>query len=208
MPAKNPDDFIPTRESLLGRLKDWDDQDSWSDFYNTYWRLIYSVALKSGLSEAEAADVLQETVLEVAKKLKQFKYDPAIGSFKGWLLTLTRWRIGDQLKKRKQPAKYFDATTNKTRLIEQVADPASIEMPSRLWDEEWERNLLAVATERVREAVSPRQFQMFQLYVQREWPVRTVAKALGVTSTHVYVAKHRITALLKKEVNRLREKPF
>jgi RNA polymerase sigma-70 factor (ECF subfamily) len=54
---------------LLVRLKDWGDQKSWQDFFDTYWRLIHSVAIKAGLSEAEAQDVVQETVLTVAKKL-------------------------------------------------------------------------------------------------------------------------------------------
>ena len=54
------EEFIPTRSSLLNRLKDLDDQDSWRDFYNTYCRLIFSVALKSGLSKTEAEEVLRK----------------------------------------------------------------------------------------------------------------------------------------------------
>src|SRR6266852_6048825 len=97
------DDFLPTRRSLLSALKQWDDQESWRDFFNTYWKLIYSVAIKAGLSDQEAEDVVQETVISVAKKMGDFKYDPAVCSFKGWLLRITRFRIIDQLRKR-QPA--------------------------------------------------------------------------------------------------------
>lgn len=39
------EDFIPTRYSLLSRLQNWDDQDSWKEFFDIYWRLIYAVAL-------------------------------------------------------------------------------------------------------------------------------------------------------------------
>ena len=53
MPS-NPDDTIPTRQSLLERLKDWKDQTSWQDFFNTYWKLIYGVARQAGLTEPEA----------------------------------------------------------------------------------------------------------------------------------------------------------
>src|SRR6266545_4859896 len=95
-----PDDSIQTRWSLIGRLKDMDDQQSWQEFFDAYWKLIYAVALKAGLSDAEAQDVVQETVISVAKKMPEFKCDPAAGSFKSWLLTLTRWRIVDQLRKR------------------------------------------------------------------------------------------------------------
>jgi len=62
----NPEELIPTRRSLLSRLKDWDDQESWKDFFDTYWKLVYGVAIKAGLSDQEAQDVVQETVLSVA----------------------------------------------------------------------------------------------------------------------------------------------
>ena len=79
------DPFLPTRQSLLSRLKDWDNHESWQDFFDTYWRLIYGLAVKSGLSNTEAEDVVQEVLLAVAKEMPDFKYDPARGSFKGWL---------------------------------------------------------------------------------------------------------------------------
>ncbi len=53
-------EFIPTRDSLLSRLKDWNDRDSWKEFFETYWKLIYRTALQAGLNEAEAQDVVQE----------------------------------------------------------------------------------------------------------------------------------------------------
>ncbi len=80
--SEESDEFLPTRVSLLGRLKDWGDQESWQDFYDTYHRLIHSVALKAGLTQSEAQDVVQETVLTVAKKIADFRADPALGSFK------------------------------------------------------------------------------------------------------------------------------
>jgi len=209
--TKSEQDSLPTRASLLGRLKDWNDQTSWRDFYDTYWRLIYGVALKSGLSEAEAEDALQETLVAVASKIKEFKYDPALGRFKNWLLTLTRWKIADQRRKRQRHTQSVQGRadeTSRTDLIERVPDPASLEVPESLWDAEWESNLMARATECVKEKVEPRTFQMFQLYVLKEWPVSRVAKTLGVSYTQVYVAKHRVSALLKKEIKRLEEMKF
>ena len=47
---------------------------------------------------------------------------------------------------------------------------------------------------------------MFDLYVLKEWSVKEVARALGVTATHVYVNKHRIAGLIKKELKRLEAK--
>ena len=105
----NGNDFIPTRRSLLSRLKNWDDQESWQEFFDTYGRLVYGVAVKAGLSDAEAQDVVQETIIIVARKLAGFKYDPALGSFKSWLMLITRRRIEKQLKKR-MPVKVGQAS--------------------------------------------------------------------------------------------------
>src|SRR5207249_1498344 len=93
-------DSIPTRQSLLDRLKDWGDQTSWQDFFDTYWQLIYNVAIKAGLTDAEAQDVVQETIIAVAKKIPEFKTDPAHGSISAWLMQLTRCRIADQCRNR------------------------------------------------------------------------------------------------------------
>src|SRR5437773_7819843 len=94
-------ELIPTRQSLLTRLKHWDDQESWREFFETYWRLIHGLAMKCGLTDSEAQDVVQETMISVAKQMPRFKYDPALGSFKGWLLQITRRRIADQMRKRR-----------------------------------------------------------------------------------------------------------
>lgn len=203
--AEKRDEFIPTRRSLLSRLKDWDDQESWRDFFNTYWKLIYGAAIKAGLTDAEAQDVVQETVITVAKKMNDFKYDPALGSFKGWLLSTTRWRIEDQRRKRQrggQPRERRSGETHRTDTIERIPDPASFDLDA-VWEREWEKNLMDAALQRVKQKVSPKQYQIFDLHVIKNWPVRKVAEALGVNSAQVYLAKHRITRLLKKQVKGL-----
>ena len=200
-------EFLPTRHSLLARLKDWEDQTSWREFFDTYWKLIYAVALKAGLSDAEAQDVVQETVLTVAKKVADFKAQPD-GSFKGWLLQITRRRIADQLEKRQRSQSLLtsaDTTNNegtRTATIERVPDPVSFDLDV-CWEEQWQKGLLEAATERVRNKVSPKQYQMFELSILREWPVRKVAETLRVSAAQVYLARHRVGRLLKKELGRL-----
>src|SRR6266446_1215878 len=92
------DELIPTRKSLLSRLKNWDDQESWRVFFETYWKLIYTTGIKAGLTETEAQDVVQETVISILKSMGDFKYQSNNASFKSWLLQLTSWRITDQLR--------------------------------------------------------------------------------------------------------------
>src|SRR6266702_1190826 len=99
---KDQDELIPTRASLLSRLKDWRDEHSWKVFFDTYWKLIYRAAIKAGLTDAEAQDAVQETVISVMKSVPDFKYEAVGGSFKSWLLNLTAWRIGDQFRKRQR----------------------------------------------------------------------------------------------------------
>src|ERR1051326_4040811 len=91
---------VATRYSLLSRLQNREDHESWKDFFDTYWRLIYSVASRSGLTESEAQDVVQETIITVARDIHKFKRDRALGSFKGWLRHTIQWRIADQFRKR------------------------------------------------------------------------------------------------------------
>ena len=142
-----PEELIPTRDSLLSRLKDQRDEESWRDFFNTYWKLVYGVALNAGLTEQEAQDVVQETVITVARRIPEFKYDPAVCSFKSWLLNLTRWRIVDQLRKRPpnraRPCFRADRAP-RTATIERIADPAGLCLEA-MWDEEWQQHLLSVA---------------------------------------------------------------
>lgn len=207
MPA-DTDDFIPTRRSLLNRLKDWDDQESWRDFFNTYWKLIYGTAIKAGLSHAEAEEVVQETVITVTKKIKDFKYDPALGSFKGWLLHTTRWRIEDQRKKRDLPHLPRQSSAEDAGVTDTtngIPDPAGFDLEA-VWEEEWQKNLIDAALQRVKQLVSPEQYQVFDLYVMKHWPVRKVAETLGVNAGQVYLAKHRITRLLKKEIKNIESK--
>jgi len=203
-------EFIPTRHSLLSRLKNWNDDESWRVFLNTYGNLIHNTAIRSGLTEAEAQDVLQETVISVAKEIPKFKYDPGKGSFKAWLMRLTRWRITSQLRKRlpvAAPPRIETPTSTDTATIDRVADPAGLSLEAS-WDREWEMNLIEAALQRVKRKVDPKQFQIFDLYVRHEWPVTRVARALKVNRCSVYLAKHRIGNFIKREIERLRAQPI
>jgi len=202
------DDLIPTRQSLLSRLKNWSDQESWKVFFDTYWRLIYNASVKAGLTDAEAQDVVQETVISVLKSMPGFEYDAEKGSFKTWLLRLTSWRICDQLRKRQQqiePLTRESSTSTQTSAIERIAAPT---LPEAVWDEDWEKNLFEAAIERVKRKVDSRQYQLFDLYVCKKWPVLKVAMTLGVNPGRVYLAKHRINNLIQKEITDLRTRPI
>jgi RNA polymerase sigma-70 factor (ECF subfamily) len=215
----DPDEFIPTRASLLSRLKDLEDQTGWREFFDTYWRLIYGVARKTGLTDAEAQDVVQETLLAATQTLPGFTYDPTKDSFKGWLVRVTQWKVADQFRKREKAAltrpagtlshpmkegrgQGAGADTARTATVERVADPAGFAL-QELWEEEWQNNLLQTALDRLKRRVPPAHYEMYYLHVVKEQPVREVARALGVSAAQVYLAKHRLGRLLKKELQQL-----
>ena len=196
--------LVATRRSLVDRLVDWDDRKHWQEFFDSYWKLIYSAARKSGLSDVEAQEVVQETVITVAKNIDKLKYDPAIGSFKGWLLQITRWRIADQFRKREpgnaKPPRSADDRLTAT--IERVPDSHVVDLDA-VWEKEWQENLFDAAIARVKRKVDPKQFQIFDCYVRKEWPAQKCAEQLRVNIGQVYLARHRVSALLKKEIKAL-----
>lgn len=204
-PANLPDEIIPTRKSLLTRLKNWDDHAGWEDFFNTYWRLIYGVARRAGLNDTEAQEVVQLTVIAVAEKLKsgEFKYDPQQGSFKAWLLTHTQWRIKDQFRLRKMAAQRHHDPESGSELLESIPDATAEEGFNNLWETEWRNNLMQLALERVRPRVAARTFQIFQLHVRKDRPVEEVARRLGVSRAQVHLAKHRVAIMVRKELVKL-----
>lgn len=202
------DPSLATRASLLDRLLDVKDQSSWHRFYDTYSPLIRGVARKAGLTVEEAEDVLQETIISVARHLPGFHYDPARCSFRTWMLRVTRWRIIDQFRRRLPAAEPLPAPleddTTAVNLLDQLAGDAAAGLEA-LWKEEWERRVLDTALAEVRKTSNPSQFQMFELYALRQVPVTEVARLLGVNVARVYLAKHRIAAALKREIARLED---
>jgi RNA polymerase sigma factor (sigma-70 family) len=203
-----PDEFIPTRKSLLSRLKHWDDDGSWRDFFNTYWKLIYAVAVKAGLTHTEAQDVVQETVLAVARSIGRFQYDPAICSFKSWLMQVTRSKIANQFHKRQKHSSSPEPVTETGRgtpLLERLPDPTAQALDS-VWEAEWQKNLMDAAIQKVKRRVPIEHYQIFDFYVLKKWPARKVAQTLSISVGRVYLAGHRLSRLIKKEVELLEKK--
>jgi RNA polymerase sigma-70 factor (ECF subfamily) len=194
-----------TRHSLLGRIKDWGDEASWEDFSRTYSKLIYDTAIRASLTDAEAKDVVQETLLTVAKKIQDFHTDRSRGSFRVWLLQTTRWRIADQLRKRRHSMVSADFTSeegSQTSVMHRIPDPASFNLEAD-WNERWHRNLADAALQKIKNQVDPAQYQMFDLHIIQEWRARQVAEKLGVKIRQVYFASYKISRALRKEIKRM-----
>jgi RNA polymerase sigma factor (sigma-70 family) len=215
--ASEESDSIHTRPSLLNRLRQKDDTESWQEFYRIYGKLVRDFALQAGLTDIEADEVVQETAIALARNLPEFRYDPKVCRFKTWLLNQASWRTKDQLRKRNRgagvvthhsgdPGGYaplaVQEETARTSTINRVPDPAAPNLDA-LFETEWRESLFAEALERVKRKFGSKQFQVFDLLVRKEWPAKDVARSLGISLANVYFTRHRFEAAVAKEIRQL-----
>ncbi len=197
------DELLPTRASLLERMRDWQNETSWQEFFDLYWKLIYGVARKAGLGDGEAQDVVQEVLVHVARQMPGFRFDPALGSFKGWLCTKTRWCIITHLRQRaRHPLARPVADGNGSTFGPEVPDPATPTVDDE-WEREWQESLIESAFTRLKHRVDAAKLQIFDFYVRKEIPAEEVAARFDISVDQVYLTKHRVTEALKQEIARL-----
>ena len=117
------------------------------------------------------------------------------------------WRVRDQFRKRPGPMEHLRDTSSSTTENGPGAfhsiSSASVEL-ERIWNEEWDRNLIQAVLDRVKQKVNLKDYQLFDLVVIREWSVSKVARLLKVSNCRVYLAKHRINKLVRAELKKIR----
>ena len=198
-------DAAGTRKTLINRLRQTNsDTRSWSEFYNLYWKLVYSVALKAGLSETDAEDVVQETFLKVSKSIKKFEYDPSKGRFRSWLCLITKQQVANHYRK-----------TNKLPELPSFWNedpdepPVNIPDPTSDWEAIWEtedrKHTMHLALTRLKDKVKPKPYQIFLAHCIKGMPVKEVAALLEVSDNEVYLAKSRVMPLFEQEIQELGE---
>jgi RNA polymerase sigma-70 factor (ECF subfamily) len=204
---KPEDERIQTSWTLVGRIKNVQDQASWSRFYDLYKGLILGVSMKAGLAKEEAEDVLQATMTSLSRNIGEFEADPKKGSFSAWLLQLTRWRIRDQLDKRlpyRSGQTNAPTATSVTPTVERVADTRPVDLEA-LCDAEWKHRLMQQALRDLQLQVKAEHYQIFHLVELEQKPVAEVAAALGKSRAQVYLVKHRVSLALKGILKRLQK---
>lgn len=203
-PERDP---LPTRSSLLERLKNWDDRQSWQEFFDLYWRLIYAQARRANLTDAEAQEVVQETVIAVSRRMPDFKYDRKVCSFKTWLFQIVNCRIKDQFRQRQRHrSRLMPLPQDEGGLpLESIAAPRSHE-PDAAWELAWEQNLREAALARVRQRVDPRLYQIFDYREIQGHSSAETASHLQTSRSLVYGATSRVRRLWQEEIRRLRER--
>ena len=195
-------DPATTRPSLLIRIRDARDAQAWQQFVRLYAPMIYGFARKRGLQDCDAADLTQDVLRAVAGAASRFDYDPARGSFRGWLFTVVRNKLNSFLGSRKRQLQGSGDSNVHVRL-EEYAAPEDAE--AALWSAEYERQLMAHALEQVRNAFEDSSWQAFWQTAMEGKKAKEVAKRLGMSVAAVYMAKSRVTAQLRVKIRHLQE---
>jgi RNA polymerase sigma-70 factor (ECF subfamily) len=184
-----------TRMSLLVRLRDPRDGRAWGEFLAIYTPLIRRLARRRGLQDADAADLAQEVFRAVAAAIERQDYDPARGSFRGWLFCIARNRIVNFLARRDRHPRGTGDSDVKAFL---EAQPAPAEEDA--FEAEYRRQLLDWAAGQVRGEFSELTWQAFWKAGVEGLPAREVADALGTTVGNVYHSKSRVMARLRQKI--------
>jgi RNA polymerase sigma-70 factor (ECF subfamily) len=192
----------PTRPSLLVRLRDLQDRQAWGQFVDVYAPLIYGFVRKRGLQDADAADLTQACLRQVAARVGSFEYDPRRGTFRGWLFTIVRNKLRD-FRDRPRHLGRGSGDPRVQRYLEARAAPEADEAAA--WERDYRRGLLAWAADQVRPQVQEATWQAFWQTAVEGRPGREVAGRLGLTTAAVYLARSRVMARLRALVREVQE---
>ena len=190
---------MATRTSLLLRLRQAPpDQGAWAEFVDRYGRQIHAWCSRWGLQEADAQDVTQTVLLQLASKLQNFSYDPA-QRFRAWLKTLTHHAWSDFVQSRARPG-LGSGDSGVEKLLHSVE--AREDLVKHL-EAEFDREILEEAMLRVRLRVAPQTWEAFRLTAVEGLSGAEAGARIPMQVAQVFVAKRRVQKMLQEEVARL-----
>jgi RNA polymerase sigma factor (sigma-70 family) len=187
----------PTQPSLLLRIRDASDEESWRTFVSIYAPLIYRSCRRRGLQDADAADVGQEVLAQVARSIRDFEYQPGRGRFRDWLGAVVRHKLCRFLQ-------------NEGRGVRGVVVQESMENLGAIeadgeWVAEFHAHLLSAALGRIRDRFEPPTWSAFEEVWLHDRASDEVARDLALPIEVVYLAKSRVLKRLRNELMTLAE---
>ncbi|MEM8913956.1 MAG: sigma-70 family RNA polymerase sigma factor [Planctomycetota bacterium] len=185
-----------TRASLLMQLRDAEDQVAWQQFVDRYGPMIYQWCRFWRLQEADAEDITQTLLVKLFHRLSDFDYDPSVGSFRGWLKTVTHNAVRD-FSRRRTPANVDEITWNVLR-----EQPAHDDLATRM-EKAYDLELLEHAKQRVRGRVAEHTWSAYELCEQGTLSTDDIAMKTGMQAAMVYVVKSKVIRMLKEELANL-----
>ena len=189
-----------TRASLLLQIRDGSNHGAWREFMNLYGPVVYGFARKRGLQDADAADLMQDVMRSVHSAIGQLEYDRKRGSFAGWLFTITRNKIFNFLSSRRiRPQATGDTSTN--QMLNSHPDASD---SSDTWEIEYQRRLATLAMDKIKSEFQENTWRAFWLTAVEGVAASEAGQQVGLSPGAVYVAKSRVLARLKEEVELMR----
>ncbi|MFK7737189.1 MAG: RNA polymerase sigma factor [Pirellulaceae bacterium] len=189
-----------TRISLLHRLHDRDDSSAWMEFCAIYERVIYRIASRHGLQDADSREVSQEVLMTVSRRISEF--DPhGSAKFRSWLATVARNATIDLLRKKKLVTGDSELQLGLAR-IPAAQDEAASE--AEAFGVAEKREQFRWAAEQVKASMAASTWQAFWLTAVEGTTAEVVAERLGMTPGAIYVARCRTLRKIKHIVERFR----
>jgi RNA polymerase sigma-70 factor (ECF subfamily) len=187
-----------TRQSLLLRLGDPTDRSAWEEFTSLYWPIIYRLARKRGLQDADAQDLAQKILVTLSRKIADWKPSTETGAFRGWLSVVTRNVTLNMLTRRKQ-----DVPRGGTSMLEQLASLPEREDVDREFELEYRRSLFRMAADEIRSEFQPSTWSAFWLTAVEGLGIEEAAEYLGLQIGSVYAGRSRVMRRLKQKIQDL-----
>lgn len=174
-----------TQPSLLSRVRDASNDAAWREFDAKYRELILRYSRARGLQPADAEDVRQITMSNLAKSLRTFEYASDKGRFRNYLGQVVRSAISRHFRRPEIRARALDSGVLATV---EAADSGDAD---ELWEQEWVRHHYRLAMETVRKTYEPRSVEMFDRLLAGG-SVDKVAAEFDSTPQAVHKVKQRI----------------
>ena len=200
--------MINTDENLLEQLREIPAHRSWDLFFKQYWQVILRFSRKIGLSGHEAEDVLQETMVELMRRLPAFRYDGR-RRFRNYLFTLVHRKSLRVIARRKREAEGIARMLHERRGALDWGRPDRPGVPNEVLEAKalavWQEAMLeqAMADLGAEGVVEEKTLAIFRAYALEGQEAAAVAKRFGVTRNNVYQIRDRLTRRLRTRVERL-----
>ena len=191
--------FPDTRHSLLVRLRHRDDEQAWSEFVGAYRPLLHHLARRAGLQDADADEVVQETLLAVARAVDRWRADPNRGPFRAWLSRIARNLAVNMLTRTRRTGVGVGGSDFHRLLAE---SPSGNEADSRVARLEYRRGVFTWAAGQVRHEFRPATWRAFWETCVEGREIPAVAAEVGLSVGAVYIARSRVAARLREKVQR------